>query len=212
MPIYQALSFIHSKVKDAIKSYNRNSSVEVYLDSIAKEDIKQGLYVSLLYEEEEKTLKNNNYLQTYYDQKDQNKIKGYRMVNPAIFLNLYVLILSTHSPYEEALKQISCVISYFRRNNVFSQQRKENGHDINDFGTGYDSLHKLILDLHTLTFEQNNSMWQTLGSKLYPYVVYKVSMAAYVEKETEADMEPVKEVIEVIKPIVKTGLSDGSDF
>ena len=44
MPIYQALTFIHSKVKEAIKDYNKNSSIEVYLDSIAKEDIKQGVY------------------------------------------------------------------------------------------------------------------------------------------------------------------------
>ena len=212
MPIYQALTFIHSKVKEAIKDYNKNSSIEVYLDSIAKEDIKQGVYVSLLYEEEEKTLKNNDYLQTYYDQNEQKKVKGYRKVNPTIFLNLYVLILSTHSPYEEALKQISSVISYFRRDNVFSQQRKVNGQNINDFGAKYDSLHKLILNLHTLTFEQNNSLWQTLGSKLYPYVVYKVTMAAYTEKETEPDMVPVKKVIEVIKPILKNGLSGGSDL
>ena len=207
MPIYQTLTYIKNKVQKALNDSVGGSSVEVYLDSIAKDkdDVKQGVYVSLLYEEEEKTLKNNDYLQTYYEPNDSSQIKGYRKVNPSIFLNLYVLILSNHTPYEEGLKQISNVISYFRQNNVFSKQRKENGHDINDFvDIPKSKLHKLILNLHTLTFEQNNSLWQTLGTKLYPYVVYKVTMAAYVEEETEPDMVPVKKVIDVIKPIAKT--------
>lgn len=214
MPIYQALTYIQSKVKDAMKDYYKNPSIEVYLDSIAKDgdDGKQGVYVSLLYEEEEKTLKNNDYLRTYYEPKDTSQIKGYRKVNPSIFLNLYVLILSNHSPYDEGLKQISSVISYFRQNNVFSKQRKENGQDINDFaGIPYSKLHKLILNLHTLTFEQNNSLWQTLGSKLYPYVIYKVTMAAYVDDATESNMVPVKKVIEAIRPIMKSGSTEGSD-
>jgi len=207
MPIYQTLTYIKNKVQKALNDSVGGSSVEVYLDSIAKDkdDVKQGVYVSLLYEEEEKTLKNNDYLQTYYEPNDSSQIKGYRKVNPSIFLNLYVLILSNHTPYEEGLKQISNVISYFRQNNVFSKQRKENGHDINDFvDIPKSKLHKLILNLHTLTFEQNNSLWQTLGTKLYPYVVYKVTMAAYVEEETEPDMVPVKKVIDVIKSIAKT--------
>jgi len=203
MPIYQSLTYIKSKVEEALGSVS-GPHVEVFLDSIAKDDIKQGVYVSLLYEEEEKTLKNNDYLQKYYEPTNPNQIKGYRKVNPSIFLNLYVLILSTHDPYDEALKQISRVISYFRKKNVFNKRRKENGKDIDDFGEDYPGLDKLVLDLHTLTFEQNNSLWQTLGTKLYPYVVYKVTMAAYVEEKTEPDMVPVQKVIDIIKPIPKT--------
>jgi len=210
MPIYQSLTYIKSKVEEALGSVN-GPPVEVFLDSIAKDDVKQGVYVSLLYEEEEKTLKNNDYLQKYYEPTNPNQIKGYRKVNPAIFLNLYVLILSTHSPYDEGLKQISSIISCFRHKNVFNKQRNENGKIVDDFGENYPGLDKLVLDLHTLTFEQNNSLWQTLGSKLYPYVVYKVTMVAYAEGMKAPDMEPVKKVIEVVTPIVGKGVSEGSD-
>lgn len=221
MPIHEALTYIQSKVKKAVVSsdFNGNSSVEVFLDSIDKDDLKQGLYVSLLFEEEEKTLKNNDYLRTHYfkpgephyNPDNTKNIKGYSKVNPSIFLNLYVLILSTHSPYSEGLKQISSVISYFRRNNVFSRQRKVNGQDVDDFGSSFPSLDKLSLDLHTLTFEQNNALWQTLGSKLYPYVIYKATMVAYAEKESEPDMVPIKKVVELVKPMTEFGIVNDSD-
>lgn len=207
MPLHQSLTYIKSKVEEIIN----DSRMEIYLDSIAKDDVKEGVYVSLLYAEEEKTLKNNDYMQTYYDDKNPKQIMGYRKVNPKIFLNLYVLILSTHSPYDEALKQISSIISGFRKKNVFVRQKDDTGKDIDDFGkNNYPKLNKLILDLHTLSFEQNNSLWQTIGSKLYPYIVYKVTMIAYAEEMTKPDTEPVKKVLELVKPITEN-LKEGSD-
>ncbi len=149
MPIHQSLTFIKQKVEAMIQS----STVETRLDSIGKDDVKEGVYVSLLYAEEEKTLKNNEYMQTHYEgNKKTNPIAGYSKVGPKIYLNLYVLIVSTYNPYEEALKHISGIIAGFRNKNVY--RRVEEGNKmIDDFNGNFEILDKLVFDIHTLNFE-----------------------------------------------------------
>lgn len=179
MPLYQSLTYIKKKVEELL-----NAPVEIYLDSIGKDDVKEGVYISLLYTEEEKTLKNNNFLQPYYEGTDEAKeLKGYSKVGPKIYLNLYVLITSCVQDYGEALKHISQVIAGFRNKNVFIRRvEKENGKLVvkeNDFGDNFEKLEKLIFDIHTLNFDQNSSLWQSIGTKLYPYIVYKVRTIAF---------------------------------
>ncbi len=206
MPLYQSLTYIKKKVEEMLNAPN----VEIYLDSIGKDDVKEGVYVSLLYAEEEKTLKNNDYLQTYYEKENPSKVEGYRKVNPRLYLNLYVLVASSCSPYEEALKHISCIIAGFRQKNVFGRFKKEDGTVSDDFGEGFELLDKLVSDIHTLSFDQHNSLWQTIGSKQYPCIVYKVRTIAFVDPMTEPDMKPVQKIFGLIKPMA-SGLPEGSD-
>lgn len=207
MPLYQALTYIKKQVEDLLNTPN----VETYLDSIGKDDVKEGVYVSLLYAEEEKTLKNNDYLQTYYEKENPNKVEGYRKVNPKLYLNLYILIASSCSPYEEALKHISCIIAGFRQKNVFGRFKKEDGTVSDDFGEGFELLDKLVFDIHTLSFDQHNSLWQTIGGKQYPCIVYKVREIAFAEPQTGPDMKPIQKVLGLIKPITPGRLPEGSD-
>lgn len=202
MPLHQSLTYIKKKIEEMLNTPN----VDVYLDSIGKDDVKEGVYVSLLYAEEEKTLKNNDYLQTYYEKENPSKVEGYRKVNPKLYLNLYVLIVSSYTPYEEALKHISRIVAGIRTKNVYGKYR-DGGVLHDDFDSDYDKLEKLVFDIHTLTFEQNNSLWQTIGSKLCPYVIYKVKMAAFAETKTVPDMVPIKRVLGLVEPI-----GDGSDI
>lgn len=173
MALYTALSFIRDKVEVFLNGLN----VSTHLDAITKDDTKdEGVYVTLLYFEEEKTLKNNRHFIPQYDDKAQ--LEGYQKVNPTIFLNLYVMIASNHSAYDEALKQISRVIEEFQKKNVFEKKENNKG-DID--GNKYPNLDKLIFEMETLSFDQNNSLWQTIGSKLYPYVIYKVKVIAFAQ-------------------------------
>ena len=45
MPLYQALTYIKKKVEGMLNAPNE----ETYLDSIGKDDVKEGVFVSLLY-------------------------------------------------------------------------------------------------------------------------------------------------------------------
>lgn len=192
MPLHQSLTFIKQKVEAMIKA----STVETYLDSIGKDDVKEGVYVSLLYAEEEKTLKNNEYLQTHYENdKKSNPITGYSKVGPKIYLNLYVLIVSTYAPYEEALKHISSIIAGFRNKNVYRRFKNDEDKIVDELGNGFEILDKLVFDIHTLNFEQNNSLWQSIGTKLYPYIVYKVRAIAFAPTDNMEIQPPVKNIL-----------------
>ncbi len=106
--LHQALSFIKDLIEEELKRLF--PTIDVFLDNICKEDNKEkGVYITLLHTEEEKTLKNNEYLQTYY--LENKEIDGYRKVNPKLYLNLYVMVSSYDTNYEESLKHISHIIS-----------------------------------------------------------------------------------------------------
>lgn len=195
MPLYKALIYLKEKVEKFLSS----SSIQVHLDCITRNNANGGVYVSLLYAEEEKTLKNNEYIKANYKtgQKTRSNILGYSKVNPKLYLNLHVLITSTQESYEEGLKQISKIIAGFTQKNVYSNSKEEGG----DFGSEYKSLEKLTLDIETLTFEQNNSLWQTLGTKLYPYVLYRVRVIAFSPiVEENVSVAPVKKVFGLVEP------------
>jgi len=42
----------------------------------------------------------------------------------------------------------------------------------------YEPLEQIVVDLYTQTLEQNNSMWQALGEKLSPSLLYKLRVVA----------------------------------
>lgn len=218
MPLNQSLSFIRERVKTILEEAGfvgeggkSLSEEHVKLDVPDKDNLSEGVYIGLLYTEEEKTLRNSTYLQTYYKKDDPSAIEGYHKVNPKLYLNLYVLILSVSDTYTEALKHISCVISAFQKKSVFVKLQKteydeEKQEEVvvtvqNDFGNKYASLEKMVFEINTLTFEQNNSLWQTLGGKIYPYIIYKVKMVAFAEAKAAADMKPIDKRIGLVKPV-----------
>lgn len=193
MPLHQALIFTKEQVQKAISSF---ANIPTKLDLINKEDTGEGVYVSLLYTEEEKTLKNTENVKTIYKNNATNgkidDIEGYSKYNPKVYLNLYVLIASCVGNYEEGLKHISSIIKEFQAESTFKNK---------------DNIEKITYDLHTLTFEQNASLWQTIGTKLYPYVVYKVRVIA-VSKETEK--EPTKAIGKVVGYVNQKNTNTGA--
>ena len=82
---------------------------------------------------------------------------------PEIRLNLYILISAYTVNYENALKFISKVISYFHANPVFADEN-------------------ITIELFTPTFEQHFQIWGTLKEAYRPSVMYKVRVA---QAETE---------------------------
>jgi hypothetical protein len=92
----------------------------------------------------------------------------YTVLNPEIRLNLYILITYqyAHKNYEEALKQLSSVVTLFQGKYYFTKP---------DFiKPAYEVLEQISLELFTQTLDQNNNMWQALGEKLSPSLLYKL--------------------------------------
>ncbi len=101
----------------------------------------------------------------------------YSFQNPELTLNLYMLVYANHTEHREALILLSYIVQCFQTKNVYdNQESPQLGNDIE----------KLIVDLYSLTFEQQNQLWASLGAKYLPSAVYKVRMVIINEKQPSA--------------------------
>ncbi|MFN8356903.1 MAG: DUF4255 domain-containing protein [Spirosomataceae bacterium] len=129
------------------------------------------VYVTLVNIEEEKHLRGQapHY---HFQSADQ-----YLLLNPMLNLNLYVLFSAYCAQYTEALKCIQYVIRFFQSRNVF-----ENIPNVNN-----PTIEKLMLELQSQTLDQNASMWQQLGGRYVPSVLYKARLVSILEIPNNAD-------------------------
>lgn len=121
--------------------------------------------------------------------------------NPPAYLNLYLLISSCNSTtkanvnenYLESLKKLSHVIKFFQGKNSFSLA-SSSGADLTKFSD--DELNKLFIkvELYTLTFEQINHLWGTLGGKQMPSVMYKLRLVAITGRKQVREVPLIEEI------------------
>jgi hypothetical protein len=115
------------------------------------------------------------------------------VVNPDIKLNLYIQFAaysdakqSAIPAYERALMLLDQVVYFFQYRNLFTK----NEHP----ALMAAGMEKLIVDQVSLTFEQLNHLWATLGAKYMPSVTYKCRMLAYRETVVTPEMPFITEL------------------
>ena len=159
----KALLFLRDQVNDYLLSITGESEKLVVGNVVNQsgELTASELGLSLLNIQEERVNKS----QTPYT----GGPRGYSaLINPEIKLNLYVLFTANFGAnYDEALKFICHVITFLQGKNVFT---RENAPDLDP------GIEKLIVDLVSPTFEEQNRIWTTLGAKYIPSAVYKIRM------------------------------------
>ncbi|TVR38446.1 MAG: DUF4255 domain-containing protein [Bacteroidia bacterium] len=167
--LYPVLNFLAEQMNlyiDQVKSdADTIASPVAVLDNIARlseDDLesKNNILLSLVNISEETTMKNdpghvimNNDL-VKYD-------------NPPVNLNLSLLVTSCMTNYDHALIYLSHVITFFQGKHIFTRQNSVTQVD------GLPEAFKIVLDLQTLTMEQVNYLWSTLGGKQHPFACYK---------------------------------------
>lgn len=156
---------------------NNSSSVNGTLNNVV---------LSLVNIEEEKRLKNNR---THIQRGSQ-----VQYVNPTINLNLYLLLSASFDNYETALHRLSQIIEFFQGKNVFTFANSPNS------GITADDAElrelKLILDIHTLNFEQINDLWGSLGGKQVPFVMYRTRLITLQRDVTLSTSPSIEEITE----------------
>jgi hypothetical protein len=124
----------------------------------------QRVILSLVNIEEEATMKNR----PHYTRANVNDI-AYQ--NPPIFLNLYMLATAYYDLYENSLKRLSDVIQFFQSKSVFSVRNSP----FNPANSNEENI-EIFLEMYSMTFEQLNHLWGSLGGKQWPSVLYKVRL------------------------------------
>ena len=180
--IYPILKFLTEQLNqyiDQVKKANDTlTSPVVLLESIvnleeSKIKEKNNLLLFIVNISEESAMKNHpGFVQSGTEE------TIYR--NPPLNLNLYVVVTAVMANYENELRYLSHVLRFFQGKQVFTHQNSVS--QVEGMPDGF----KIILDFYSLSFEQINYLWSTLGGKQHPFVCYKLRM---VEVERESTME-----------------------
>lgn len=95
-------------------------------------------------------------------------------VNPEIRVNLYVLFVAHFKQYETGLSYLSRVVEHFQRHRVF---------DPHSAPQLSNRIGKLVLELVTLPFSEQNEIWSALRTTYRPSVLYKVKMVVFRDED-----------------------------
>ncbi|HEX8113246.1 MAG TPA: DUF4255 domain-containing protein [Kofleriaceae bacterium] len=107
------------------------------------------------------------------------------ILEPALKLNLHILFAAKFQKYDEGLRSLSLVLTYFQSHPTFTP----------DTYSGLDPrIERLTVELQPLSYEQLNQIWTFVGAKQLPSVIYKVRMVALQDLEPTAVAPPVSEI------------------
>ncbi len=107
-------------------------------------------------------------------------------VRPPVKVNLYLLFVANLGVYSEAVKAVDQVISFFQHRPAF---------DYASIPALAGRRGRMLFELHTMSFEQVNHLWGALGSKYMPSVMYKVGLVDIRDRQLEAEVPPVEEIV-----------------
>ncbi len=177
----QVLDIIVRELDSYIKSVNGvdSSATEpiVELGNIAgcklagslESGVEQKVVVSLVNIAEESTLKNKMPGQqrgggTFYEE------------YPPVHVNLYLLFTANFEKYNKAISHLFRVMEFFQGRKEFGLSDAlfpaEHINEVNNL----DPEDKILVELHTLNFEQINDLWGSLGGRQMPFVLYRARL------------------------------------
>lgn len=162
------------------------------LETTNGDKLANSIVLTVVNVEEESTLKNQPAFQ-------RNPFGGTGTYeNPPVYLNLYVLITCNYwgDNYIYALKRLSYVVRFVQGKPSFSYGTASYT-DTGDteFTMDPDLLGmQFTLELYTLTFEQLNHLWGSLGGRQVPFVMYKLRLVALTDRRTIRQVPLVREI------------------
>jgi len=98
--------------------------------------------------------------------------------------------------YVQALKRLSLVIEFFQGKNVFTPATASVPlpPELSDLSNPEIASLKLNLELYTLTFEQINHLWGSLGGRQIPFVMFKVRLVSITERSVRREVPLIEEI------------------
>lgn len=101
-------------------------------------------------------------------------------LQPPLKLNLNVMFFAHFQNYEQALKYLSLLLTFFQRYGAFNPAQ---------YPGMPSGLDKLIVELQSPSYEQLNQIWAFIGGKYLPSALYKIRMTV-LQDDAESDVLP----------------------
>lgn len=184
--IDKALSLLREELQNYITLSIGSADVVVdnigLLETSNSDSLTKRIVITLVNVEEESTLKNSSTVK-----KGLSTVALYQ--NAPVFLNLYVLVTCNYSgdEYIHALERLSAIVRFFQGHNTFSY-----GSATGNTLPSNDIINlKFTMELYTLTFEQINHLWGSLGGRQIPFVMYKLRLVALTDKAIQREVPVV---------------------
>lgn len=111
-------------------------------------------------------------------------------VSPEIRLNLSVLFVARFKQYEHGLARLSAIIEYFQNHRFFDHT---NSADLDP------RLERLVVEMVTLSFGEQNQVWGSLRTAYLPSVLYRVRLLTF----AEADTTPGPKITEILTSVTQ---------
>jgi hypothetical protein len=109
-------------------------------------------------------------------------------VQPDIRLILYILFVARFKQYVSAWEHLSKIIEYFQTVRVFDQESTP------DLPAG---VEKLVLELVTLGFAEQNEVWNALRTTHHPSILYRIKLIALRDRNPQARPMVTESIIDV---------------
>lgn len=156
-------------------------------------DFRKKIIVTMVNVEEESALKNTRNV--------RKTATGLEYIKPPVHLNLYLLFSSLpekddkEDSYEFALHRLSLVIEFFQSRQRFCLFNSPDSSLADDDTVTEDEKEELriYMELYTLTFEQINHLWGSLGGKQVPSVMYKARLVK-IQREITSPAPLIEEI------------------
>ena len=114
--------------------------------------------------------------------------------NRPVNLYLYLLFSANNPVYSTALTQLSRVIEFFQGQNVFTIRNSPDLVGVSLAADEFAGL-RLVVELQSLTFEQVNYLWGSLGGKQVPFVLYRARLVSLTAGDIASSGPPVEEIV-----------------
>ena len=163
--INETLEFISIALNNHFKSIFQVTEDKTIVSNIINSDgtvpiaISDKLVVCLVNIEQETSIANLGFT--------HNTGQTFQIRNQPLNINLYILFAANFNNYNESLKFISSTISFFQGNYVFLKKNYPNMAE---------NIDKLVFELLKTDYQSTNYLWNSLGAKYVPSMIYKVRM------------------------------------
>jgi tRNA/tmRNA/rRNA uracil-C5-methylase (TrmA/RlmC/RlmD family) len=166
--IHSALTYVKDILNENFKKKFKISENKVVLSNIVNPDgsivhnTDNKIVFFLLNLDQEATLKNNI-------NRSSNSDSSFTQRKPSLHLNIHLIFCANfiEKNYEEGLRYLSALISFFQNNNKLTPKLSNN---INN--------NQLLFEMCRLNYSELSNVWSTIGSKMTPFVIYKVRILA----------------------------------
>jgi len=138
--------------------------------------------------EEERTMKN-------YPSYRKSKLNGeVAYSNSELYLNLYVLISSNFSNYENSLIWISYALEFFQSKNTFTPLNSPDPMVFDNMENYQKEKFKIITELHSINTAETNQLWENFGGKQLPHFMLKTWLVSIRSGQLLETGPPITEI------------------